>query len=452
MLFKQYESEGLSHYSYLIADLTQAVVIDPRRDIDIYIKDCVEGGYHINVVLETHRNEDYLIGSCELEHATGAAVFHADQQWDYRYGSPTQNGQIWKTGRLKIKAIHTPGHTPGSMSYILYDPDGNPWMVFTGDCLFSGDVGRVDLLGEEKMEELASQMYDSIFKKILPLGDSVLVCPAHGAGSVCGSEIAERTITSIGLERQHNPKLQVSSRKEFIERHAKILERPPYFRKMEELNLAGPQLLKTLPIPKPLPPAAFKDASESAQLIDTRPQVAFGAAHVPGSVSLWNEVIPNFSGWFLAYDKPILLVCDYENIESNVRKLIRMGFDKIGGYLDGGVVGWAKFGGSLDTIRPIAVEALNEILKSGQPFFLIDVRAEKEVKEAGLKHAAHIHLTNLMDHLETIPKDQLVITICPSGNRAMVAASLLQKEGWKDLAVPVGGIGAWNACDCDFDL
>lgn len=452
MLFKQYQSEGLSHYSYLIADLTQAVVIDPRRDIEIYIKDCVAGGYHIDLVLETHRNEDYLIGSCELAHATGAKIFHADQQWDYRYGSPVQDGQIWKIGRLKIKAIHTPGHTPGSMSYVLFDPDGNPWIIFTGDALFSGDVGRVDLLGEERMEEMARQMYNSLFNKILPLGDSVLVCPAHGAGSVCGSEIAERTITTIGLERQYNSKLQVASEKEFIEKHAKMLERPPYFRKMEELNLAGPPLLKNLPIPKPLSPSTFKEASESAQLIDTRPQVAFGAAHVPGSISLWNEVIPNFSGWFLDYEKPILMVCDQENIESNIRKLIRLGFDRIAGYLDGGVIGWAKIGGSLDTVKPVSVEVLNEILKSGEPYYLIDVRDEKEVKEMGLKQAHHIHLTKILDCLDAIPKDRLVITICPSGNRAMVAASLLQKEGWKDLAVPIGGIGAWKASDCDYDL
>ncbi len=154
MIFKRYVSEGLAHYSYLIADQGQAAIIDPRRDIDSYLQDAKADQAHISKVFETHRNEDYLIGSCELAEATGAEIFHADQQWEYRYGTPVEDGQEWPIGRLKIRAIHTPGHTPGSMSYLLFDPNGHPWVLFSGDTLFSGDAGRVDLLGEERMEEI----------------------------------------------------------------------------------------------------------------------------------------------------------------------------------------------------------------------------------------------------------------------------------------------------------
>ena len=148
MKFKRYISEGLAHYSYLIADQGQAAVIDPRRDIDAYLQDARLEEAQMIYVFETHRNEDYLIGSCEVEKATGAEIFHADQQWDYQYGIPSQDGQEWTIGRLKLRAIHTPGHTPGSMSYLLHDPDGNPWILFSGDTLFSGDAGRVDLLNQ----------------------------------------------------------------------------------------------------------------------------------------------------------------------------------------------------------------------------------------------------------------------------------------------------------------
>ena len=181
MLFERIESEGLAHYSYLVGDQREAVVFDPRRDCEVYVERAYEQGLAIKHVLETHRNEDYLIGSVELAERTDAEIWHADSQLQYRYGRPAEDGQTWKVGRLEVRAIHSPGHTPGSMSYLLHDPEGEPWVVFTGDALFAGDVGRVDLLGMDRAEELAAQLYDTIFGKLLPLGDGVIVCPAHGA-------------------------------------------------------------------------------------------------------------------------------------------------------------------------------------------------------------------------------------------------------------------------------
>jgi hydroxyacylglutathione hydrolase len=171
MLFERIESEGLAHYSYLIGDQGQAVVIDPRRDCGVYVDAAERSGFHIATILETHRNEDYAIGSGELASRTGAEIWHADAQLDYQYGQPVEDGQTWSVGRLEVRALHTPGHTPGSMSYLLHDPDGTPWMVFTGDALFAGDVGRMDLLGADRLEEMAHALYASLFETLLPLGD-----------------------------------------------------------------------------------------------------------------------------------------------------------------------------------------------------------------------------------------------------------------------------------------
>ncbi|MFW5714346.1 MAG: MBL fold metallo-hydrolase [Brevefilum sp.] len=452
MLFRRYISEGLAHYSYLIGDEGRATVIDPRRDIDVYLEDAGRGGYHIDCVLETHRNEDYLIGSRELERATGAENFHADSQWNYHYGMEVQDGQEWQVGRLMLKAIHTPGHTPGSMSYILHDPDGAPWIVFTGDALFSGDAGRVDLLGEDRLEEMAGMLYDSIFEKILPLGDGVILCPAHGSGSVCGGEIAERLWTTIGLERQLNPKLQVDTKAEFIDKHAEMLERPPYFRKMEELNLKGPDVLQALPELRPLQPNAFAEIARSGQIVDTREQVCFGAAHLPGSLSIWKGNLPSFAGWYLDYETPIAFVCDKKDRDSIVRMMVRIGFDRISGYLDGGLIAWAKSGKRLNSISTPDQKEFQEMLEGDPAPFVLDVRSKSEIKDEGLRMGKRIHLTQILENLSEIPRDRFVVSVCTSGYRSMLAASLLEKEGWKNLAVPVGGLAGWKAKDFNFEL
>ena len=268
MLFKRFESEGLAHYSYLIGDGNQAVVIDPRRDCDVYVQVASEEGLRITHVLETHRNEDYVIGSVELASRTGAVIhLSAHDDLDYGYGERIRDGETLKIGRLKLKALHTPGHTLGHMSYLLYDPDGVPWMIFTGDALFAGDVGRTDFYGRDRLEEITGLLYESLFHKILPLGDEVILCPAHGAGSVCGTAIAERTWTTIGLERKHNLKLQYADKADFVEHVGRMLEYPPYFRMMEKLNLEGPPVLGRLPSPTPLSPRVFAERAEDVQVL-----------------------------------------------------------------------------------------------------------------------------------------------------------------------------------------
>ncbi len=449
MLFKRYKSKGLAHYSYLIGDKGEAVVIDPRRDIGAYLKDGEQAGFHIGASLETHRNEDYLIGSCELEAAIGTVPYHADREMEYQYGHAVQEGQTWQVGEFKIEAIHSPGHTPGMMNYLLYDPHGEPWMVFSGDTLFAGGVGRVDLFGEERMDDLAGQLYDSIFEKLLPLGEGVLLCPAHGAGSVCGSAISERTWTTIGLEKRINPALQVGSREEFIEKNASMLERPPYFRKMEKLNLAGPPVLGRLPMLQPLQPDAFEEAAKKGQVVDTRGEIAYGGAHLPGSLSIWEAGLPAYAGWYLDYDRPILIVTEAEDTRPIVRMLIRIGFDRLAGALKEGVLTWAKAGKPLETIGTLSARELCETIKEDTDALILDVRGEEEIKDDGLEHGLQIHATVLSRHLDRIPKDRPIILVCPSGLRSMFAASYLKKEGWRDLNVLIGGLEGWESFNCD---
>lgn len=453
MLFERIESEGLAHYSYLIGDGKEAVVIDPRRDCGVYVDKASKAGLRIKYILETHRNEDYLIGSVELAARTDAEIWHADAQMDYQYGQPVEDGQTWQVGGLEIEAIHTPGHTPGSMSYLLHDHTGAPWAVFTGDALFAGDVGRVDLLGMNRAEELAAMLYDSLFNKLLPLGDQVLVCPAHGAGSVCGSAIASRVWTTIGLERRLNPKLQYTDREQFVANVAQKLERPPYFRRMEPLNLEGAPILGTLPTPTPLTPGAFAEAAEEAAVLDTRTDLSFSAAHVPGSLSIWRGRLASFAGWFLTYEEPILLVTEEADPTPIVRHLIRIGYDDLDGSLAGGMLAWHMAGRKSASVNTITVQDLCHHLDTDGEAWILDVRSDEELASQGEIAGAHqIHITQLPHHLQEVPRDQPVYVFCGSGLRSMIGASLLRRQGWDNVTVVLGGLAGWRSTTCPLEL
>jgi len=454
MLFERVESEGLAHYSYIFGDGNEAVVIDPRRDCDIYTELAAAEGMRITTVLETHRNEDYVVGSLELSALSGAKVWHADGQFDYRYGEAVENGMTWEVGRFKIEAISTPGHTPGAMSYLLRDAEGHPWIVFTGDTLFAGDLGRVDLMGMDRAEEMASHLYDSVFNRLLPLGDEVIACPAHGAGSVCAASIADRKWTTLGIERQRNPKLKVKGKDDFVEKMAVELERPPYFREMERLNLVGAPFLHSIPRPTPIPAGEF--LSEDKLVLDTRMELAFGAAHIPGALSIWLSGISGFAGWFLPYDRQILLVDETGNPDRAVRQLRRIGYDDIGGYLAGGMVAWHTTGKESSMINTINVHNLCRLLDrdTGENgAWLLDVRSKQELENAGeITGAHHIHLTELPGRTDEVPKDRPVYIFCGSGLRSMVAASILQREGWNNLNVTLGGLAGWSSVSCPLDI
>ncbi len=453
MLFERIESPGLAHYSYLVGDGREAVVIDPRRDCDIYIDTATRQGYRITAVLETHRNEDYLIGSRELGERTGAEIWHADSQWDYRYGSPARDGQSWEVGGLRLEALHSPGHTPGHMSYVLHDPSGTPWMLFSGDALFSGDTGRVDLMGEGRMEEMAGLLWETIFHRFLPLGDGVILCPAHGAGSVCGGgSISPRSWTTLGLERRLNPALSYFERSLFIEKTARAHERPPYFERMEELNVQGPAPLHGLPSPPPLSPGEFGDRAGEGTVLDTRSETSFAPAHIPKALSIGRDAVAKYSGWFLPYHLPILLVDEENDHEETIRSLVRTGFDNIGGFLSGGMLSWLRAGYVVRSSGLISSEELCHRLDQGEQPFILDVRTERELDTVGrVPEAKNVPITQLPLHLHEIPCDREINVLCSSGVRSTIGASILQQFGWENVTVILGGTDAWSSTACPLE-
>jgi hydroxyacylglutathione hydrolase len=446
MLFERVVSEGLAHYSYLLGDENDAIVIDPRRDCEIYVERATAEGMRIMSILETHRNEDYLIGSVGLARLSGSEIWHADGHLDYMYGSSVQDGQEWRVGRLRVKAIHAPGHTPGMMNYLLFDQKEAPWVIFSGDTLFAGEVGRIDLLGRGREPEMAGLLFDSIFEKLLPLGDEVIICPAHGAGSVCGESIADRLWTTIGLERKYNPRLQFRDKESFT---AHLVdnqpERPPYFAEMERRNLQGSPM-GTLPLQKPLSPKDFEAAAKDSAVVDTRMELGFGAAHVPGAHSIWLRGLASFAGWYLTYDRPILLVNETDDPEEATRILIRLGFDRLGGFLAGGMLNWHKSGRDSASTGTVTIQELCRRLDMGENIWILDVRGDDELKRDGeIPGAQHIHVTQIPVRQKEIPRDRAIYIFCGSGLRSMIAASLLQMGGWKDLSVILGGMAGWKS-------
>jgi hydroxyacylglutathione hydrolase len=448
MISERIKSEGIAHNSYLIGSENDAAVIDPRRDCQVYIDLAQQRGLKIKYIFETHRNEDYSIGSVELNHFTGADIYHG-LGLDWKYGNTLREGQQFQIGELRLTAIHTPGHTDESMSYAVVDlPTGEATvMVFTGDAIFVGDVGRTDLYGPEEAPRLASNLYDSIFNKLLPLGDGVILCPAHGAGSVCGAHIADRDASTLGVERAQSPLLQMS-RDEFIKyKVAEKLEKPPYFRQMEKYNVEGPPFLGCLPLPAPLPPAAFKkEMEQGAVVVDTSYPAAFGGAHIKGAYSIWLEGLPVFAGWVLSYDKPILLVLDDQHhVDKAVRYLMRAGYDQIVGYLKDGIEGWYNAGFPVEHLQVLTVQELKAKIDRGEQLTILDDRGENEWNAGHIKGAQHIYVGHIQERIADIPKDKPVAMFCNVGHRAGLGASILLREGCREVYNVLGSMTAWKA-------
>jgi len=448
MIFERIKSEGIAHNSYLVGSENDAAVIDPRRDCQVYIDLAQQNGLKIRCIFETHRNEDYAIGSVELNHFTGARIYHGPGL-DWKYGTILSDGQQLQIGKLNLTAIHTPGHTDESMSYAITDlsTGAATVMVFTGDALFVGDVGRTDLYGPEETPRLASNLYDSIFSKLLPLGDGAILCPAHGAGSVCGMNIADRDESTLGIERAQNPMLQ-KHRDEFVKQKiAEKPERPPYFRQMERYNLEGPPLLGCLPLPTPLTPAEFKEEIErGAVVVDTSYPAAFGGAHINGSYSIWLEGLPAFAGWVLSYDKPVLLVLnDQHHLEKVVRYLIRAGYDRIVGYLKDGIEGWYNAGFPVEHLQVLTVHELKAKIDRGEELTILDDRGEDEWNKGHIKGAQHIYVGHIQERMADISQDKPVAMFCNVGHRAGLCASILLREGCREVYNVLGSMTAWKA-------
>jgi hydroxyacylglutathione hydrolase len=301
------KSKGLSHLSYYLSDGGEALVVDPRRDCSVYTKLAEDECSKIVYILETHRNEDYVVGSVELQNMTGAEIAHS-RETPFGYGEyQIGEGDDFDVGRLRVKAIHTPGHTNDSLCFAAFDPwaGDEPFMVFTGDTLFAGGVGRTDLLGPRERRRQSERLYESLHERLLPLGNHVLVYPAHGSGSVCGSDLSDREVSSIGFEIKTNPLLGMEE-EGFVEQlMSQRLLTPPYFRRMEEVNLRGAPLLREAPSPRPLDVKGFREemSRTSSIVVDTREPGAFAGSHIPGSLSIWLDGLSHHPGWVLSHDE-----------------------------------------------------------------------------------------------------------------------------------------------------
>ncbi|KCZ71040.1 Rhodanese-related sulfurtransferase [Candidatus Methanoperedens nitroreducens] len=445
MFVEKIVSEGLAHNSYIVGDYTEALVVDPKRDVDSYIDVADSKCCRIRFVFETHRNEDYLIGSRELEHLTGCRIIHGGHL-DFGYGEPAREGDIFNIGRLMLKVLETPGHTPESLSYLLYPPSKEdiPWVVFTGDALFYGDVGRTDLRGEEMKSELASTLYDSLHEKLMPLGEHTIVYPAHGAGSSCGGNISDLAVSTIGYERATNPMLSLS-REEFIEK--KKMENIPiplYFKMMHEQNQRGPALIN-IKRAEPMDAFMFAEAIPDCITIDTRSPLSFASGHIKGSYNIWMEGMAKFPGWILEYEKDILLITErQEDVETARRYLARIGFDDIRGSLCKGIEDWQNRGMPLEQSGVYTVADLYERLKERKDMFLLDVREKGEYASGHIPGAINIYVGELERRLQEVPSVQPIVSICSAGNRSGLAASILKRRGYRQVYNLIGGTTAWK--------
>ena len=445
-MFEIVKSKGIAHKSYFIGSNGKAAVIDPRRDCDIYTEIAEHNNMEIEYIFETHRNEDYTIGSLELKEIVGADIFHGEGV-DFEYGNYVCEGDKFQIGSLVLEIIETPGHTDESISILVMDRDvsDDVYMIFTGDSLFAGEIGRCDLYGEVNKRKMAEAMYMSIFKKILLLGDNVIVCPAHGSGSICGAEIREQELTTLGYEKKTNPQLK-KDKMGFIE--AKINEKlytPPYFKKMEKNNLEGPPLICKLPYLKPLSMHEVKDCmARDAQVVDVREPTAFAGGHIPNTLNIWKNGLPAYAGWFLNYEEPIIIVDDNNgNIDELRRYLVRLGYDNIYGYLSGGFPVWFKGSGDFQTVNTWSVHDLLPNMGK-ESLFLLDVRKENDWIKERIDGSHNIYIGLLKDNLEKVPKDKHVVVSCDTGYKASIGTSILQMNGYNNVTNILGSMTSWK--------
>ncbi len=447
MLFERIVSEGISHISYFIGSRGQAAVIDPRRDCEIYSEIARKNGLVITHIFETHRNEDYVIGSKELASHCGAEIYHGAAM-AFSYGKPAREGDTFILGSLELSILETPGHTEESISLVLKDTEvsPHPYMVFCGDTLFSGDIARTDFYGQDRKAEMAARIYQSITEKILPLGEGVIVCPSHGAGSVCGGQIADHPFTSIGYEKVTNPSLLTGKDTFVSAREHESPYVPPYFKKMEQYNKEGAPLLHGIPDIKPLSVSEVNTLIASGvQILDIRSPTSFGAGHIPGSISVWREGIPAFMGWFLDYEKPIIIVDDFNlSLDTVHRHFIRLGYDNVAGYLSGGFPAWTKAAQKIAVVPTCSVHQLKRRLETESPY-LLDVRDNKNWNAIGhIPGAHHRYIGELPGYIDEIPKNEPVVIYCDAGYKGSLGASILARHHYTNVTNLLGGMTAWK--------
>jgi hydroxyacylglutathione hydrolase len=457
MILKQYYLNCLAHASYLVGDseTRTAVVVDPQRDIGGYLSDAQQLGLEIRHVFLTHLHADFIAGHLELRESAGAKIYlGSETQAEYPF-VPVADGYVLEFGQVRLKVLETPGHTPESISILVYDLAKNglePQCVLTGDTLFVGDVGRPDLRASLgwSATELGKMLYRSLREKLLPLPDPTIIYPAHGAGSMCGKSLGRETFSTIGEQRQYNYAVQPMSEEHFLRVVlADQPDAPPYFSYDAVLNARErPTLRQSLE--RALKPLSLEEVLQlkeaTAELLDTRDPAYFAAAYLVDSVNV--GLGGNFATWcgtLLDRARPIVIIAEPGREVEAATRLGRIGFDHIAGYLEGGM---QALNGRPDLVRRferLAAATLAEELATSAPRTILDVRTPSERKEKHLPGSLHIPLNNLEKRFGELPRGRGIVVYCATGYRSSVAASLLRQHGIEDVADLAGGIKAWEA-------
>jgi hydroxyacylglutathione hydrolase len=456
MLLERFEDKGLAHYSYAVGceGAGEVAIVDPRRDVDIYLDFAHARNLRIVAVLETHIHADFAAGTKALAEATGAEVWASaydegelyETAFDHR---PTKDGDSLVLGKTRIEAVHTPGHTPEHLSYLVYDlarAPKVPQVMLTGDFLFVGSLGRPDLIGEDAKVALAGKLYESVTQKLAELPDGLEIHPAHGAGSMCGSGMSARPMSTLGFERTANPYLRKGLTRELFV--AEILGHvppfPPYYKRMKVLNSRGADPFDVDREIEGLNAREFRALVDQGHVvIDLRDQLGFGAGHIAGAFGI--GIAGSFStwaAWVVPYETPILLVgARNESFGDAVRGLARVGLDDVRGYLDGGIEKWIAAGYPTAHIEMLTPP---EFAERTWGLHIIDVRGASEYEGGHIPGAKHLMGGFLADQTTRLPRDRPIALVCGSGYRSTVASSVLQRAGFEDVVNITGGMTAWK--------
>ncbi|MDO9092487.1 MAG: MBL fold metallo-hydrolase [Rubrivivax sp.] len=450
MFFQRLKAPGLGQNSYVLGcGDGLAVVIDPRRDVDEYVRLARQNGLSITYVLQTHRQEDFELGSRTLAQMTGARIVAGSHPLFDQVDVKLEDDAELQVGTTRFVALATPGHTPESLSYAVYLKDAGDkcWGVFTGDALFVGDTGRTDLPDPDKTGDNAGILYDAIHRKIAPLGDQTLLFPAHGAGSACGGNISERDDSTLGIEKESNAVFKDSRRDFVAHKLAEKMARPPYFLHMEKVNLLAGRPLPWPSTVQVLQPADFQQRMKEGLVIDTRSPEAFAAAHIPGAHNIWLEGVPAFGGWIATERTRIFLVADGpEAGELAVLSLARIGIDSVEGVLAKGMEAWRDQGLPMESFATTSASETAIWMQQGR-VHVLDVRDDYEWDEKHIPGAVHRYVGHLEDKLPLLPKDSDIVVHCSVGHRSGLAASILKRNGFTQVHNMLGGLTAWEKLD-----
>jgi hydroxyacylglutathione hydrolase len=451
MYFKQFYLGCLAHASYLIGSEGEAAVVDPQRDVDQYITEAAALGFKVKYVIETHLHADFVSGHRELASRTGADIIFGSKAGATFPHRAVQDGEEIRLGRVTLRFIETPGHTPESISILVIDNQVSPQpqKVLTGDALFIGDVGRPDLAGGRgyTAEQMAAMLYDSLHKKLMKLDDAVEVYPAHGAGSMCGRNISKETSSTIGEQRRFNYALKPMPKDDFVRMMTVDLpEAPAYFPRDAEINRTGAASLEELPRPRELSPEEASSLARQGHLIlDVRSSAAYGNGHVPGALNIaLSGQFATWCGTLIATGTPIVLVADnVAEVDEAVTRLARVGIESVAGYLRGGMHAWDQAGLATEAIAQMPVDELHSRIAEGADLQVVDVRRPGEYNNGHAPGAINVTLAHLDEEAPQLDANRPTAVICQSGYRSSAATGILARRGFRNVFNVVGGTSAW---------